>query len=53
LCEETLELHPTGVAIKHDELGNHFERFDGRKYVPNAEKRVHYPEDEAVDISII
>ena len=53
LCEETLELHPTGVSIKHNELGNHFERFDGRKYVPNAEVRIHFPEDEAAALAIM
>ena len=28
-------------------IGVHFERFDGRRYVPNAEKMAHYPDDDA------
>ena len=51
--EETLELHPLGVAIQHEELYIHFERFDGRRYLPNTEKKAQYPEDEDVAISLI
>jgi F-box protein 21 len=50
---ETLELHPFGVAIEHEELCIHFERFDGRRYLPNAEKKAQFPEDEDVAISLM
>ena len=49
----SLELLPAAVAIKHDSIWIHFERFDGRRYVPNAEKRAQFPEDEAVTLSLI
>ena len=50
----SLELLPdAAVAIKHDSIWIHFERFDGRRYVPNAEKRAQFPEDEAVTLSFI
>ncbi|XP_046462667.1 F-box only protein 21-like [Daphnia pulex] len=51
--EETLELLPAAVPIEHDKIWFHFERFDGRRYVPNAEKRAQFPEDEAVTLSLI
>nr|CAH0107282.1 unnamed protein product [Daphnia galeata] len=50
---ESLELLPAAVAIKHDSIWIHFERFDGRRYVPNAEKRAQFPEDEAATLSLI
>ncbi|XP_046445868.1 F-box only protein 21-like isoform X2 [Daphnia pulex] len=53
VAQETLELHPVGVAIQHEELCIHFERFDGRRYLPNTEKKAQYPEDEDVAISLI
>ncbi|XP_046442921.1 F-box only protein 21-like [Daphnia pulex] len=51
--EETLELLPAAVPIEHDKIWVHFERFDGRRYLPNAEKRAQFPEDEAVTLSLI
>ncbi|XP_046439714.1 F-box only protein 21-like [Daphnia pulex] len=51
--EETLELLPAAVPIEHDKIWFHFERFDGRRYLPNAEKRAQFPEDEAVTLSLI
>ncbi|XP_046656682.1 F-box only protein 21-like isoform X3 [Daphnia pulicaria] len=51
--EETLELLPAAVPIAHNKIWFHFERFDGRRYVPNAEKRAQFPEDEAVTLSLI
>ncbi|XP_046654583.1 uncharacterized protein LOC124348420 [Daphnia pulicaria] len=51
--EETLEPRPAAVHIEHDKIWFHFERFDGRRYVPNAEKRAQFPEDEAVTLSLI
>ncbi|XP_046654309.1 F-box only protein 21-like [Daphnia pulicaria] len=51
--EETLELLPAAVPIKHDKIWVYFERFDGRRYVPNAEKRAQFPEDEAITLSLI
>ena len=32
--------------VDHSDIGIHFERFDGRRYVPNAEKRAHFPDDD-------
>ena len=29
------------------QMGIHFERCDGRRYIPNAEKRTHFPDDDA------
>ena len=49
----SLEFLPAAVAIKHDSIWIHFERFDGRRYVPNAKKRAQFPEDEAVTLSLI
>jgi F-box protein 21 len=53
LVLDDLELHPEGVIINHADIGLHFERFDGRRYVPNAEKKADYPDDEAVALSLI
>ena len=40
------EVNRTAVDA-HLHIGVHFERFDGRRYVPNAEKMVYYPDDDA------
>ena len=34
--------------IMDELLGIYFDRFDGRRYIPNAEKRANYPDDDAV-----
>ena len=31
----------------HPFMGIHFERFDGRRYVPNAKKVHFFPDDDA------
>lgn len=51
---ESLTPHPdvSSIIFHHDQLGLHFERFDGRRYVPNAEKRRHFPDDEAAALSM-
>ncbi|EFX77521.1 hypothetical protein DAPPUDRAFT_321417 [Daphnia pulex] len=54
LAEDVLELYPDpsyGLFI-HEDLGFHFERFDGRRFVPNEEKRRNHPEDDAVALSL-
>ena len=33
--------------VDHRDIGIHFERFDGRRYVANAKKMAHYPDDDA------
>lgn len=51
---DVLELYPDpsyGLFI-HEDLGFHFERFDGRRFVPNEEKRRNHPEDDAVALSL-
>jgi F-box protein 21 len=50
-----LELFPDSASIRfdHPELGLHFEKFDGRRFVLNAEKKRHYPEDEAFALSLL
>ena len=48
-----MELHPAPAAIKHPEIGKYFERFDGRRYIPNAEMKVQYPEDDSVALSLL
>ena len=53
MFKDSLEFLPAAVAVEHDKIGVHFERFDGRRYVPNAEKRAQFPEDEAFTLSLI
>ena len=53
IFKDDLELHPHGIVVNHADIGLHFERFDGRRYVPNAEKRAEYPDDEAVVLKLI
>ena len=55
MFEDELELHPdpSSVRFDHPELGIHFEKFDGRRFVPNAAKKRHFPQDEASAISLI
>ena len=48
-----LELHPAPAAIKHPEIGKYFECFDGRRYIPNAEMKAQYPEDDSVAQSLL
>lgn len=45
-AEDNLKLTEP-LMIQHPDIGRHFQRFDDRRYVPNAEKMAHYPEDEA------
>lgn len=54
IITERLELHPdvSSIFFHHDQLGFHFERFDGRRYVPNAGKRCHFPDDEAFALNL-
>nr|CAH0109868.1 unnamed protein product [Daphnia galeata] len=53
--QDELELHPdpSSVRFDHAELGIHFEKFDGRRFVPIAEKKRHFPQDEEVAMSLI
>jgi hypothetical protein len=55
MFKDDMELHPdpSSVRFDHAELGIHFEKFDGRRFVPNAEKKRHFPEDEVVAMSLI
>jgi F-box protein 21 len=55
MFEDELELHsdPSSVRVDHPRLGIHFEKFDGRRFVPNAKKKSHFPQDEAAVISLI
>jgi hypothetical protein len=55
MFEDDMELHPdpSSVRFDHAELGIHFEKFDGRRFVLNAEKKRHFPEDEVVAMSLI
>jgi F-box protein 21 len=53
MFKDSLEFLPAAVTIDHSKIGIHFESFDGRRYVPNAEKRAQFPEDEAFTISLI
>uniref|UniRef100_A0A0P5YCE8 F-box only protein 21 n=3 Tax=Daphnia magna TaxID=35525 RepID=A0A0P5YCE8_9CRUS len=52
--EDKLVLHPDvgSVIFLHDQLGFHFERFDGRRFVPNAGKRYRFPDDEAFALNL-
>ena len=55
---EFLQLHHVGIY--HDlemppigGLGIYFELFDGRRYVPNAEHKALFPDDNAAALSLI
>ncbi|KAK4011237.1 hypothetical protein OUZ56_020350 [Daphnia magna] len=52
--EDKLVLHPdvSSIIFLHDQLGFHFERFDGRRFVPNAGKRYRFPDDEAFALNL-
>lgn len=53
--EDSLELFPADrqAVINHADIGLHFDRFDGRRFIPNAETKAIYPEDEAVALSFL
>ncbi|EFX63220.1 hypothetical protein DAPPUDRAFT_268845, partial [Daphnia pulex] len=56
--QESLVLHPVGIyhdreMPRIDGLCIFFELFDGRRYVPNAEHRAHFPDDNAAALSLI
>ena len=49
---DSLEIHPQSETaalafVSLHDIGIHFERFDGRRFVPNPEKKIHYPDDDA------
>ena len=44
---EMLEMDSSPQLIRHSSIGLHFDRFDGQRYIPNAEKRARYPDDDA------
>lgn len=52
--EDKLVLHPDvgSVIFLHDQLGFHFERFDGCRFIPNAGKRYRFPDDEAFALNL-
>ena len=39
-------MDPSPDQVDHPNIGVHFDRFDGLRYVANAEKRAHYPDDD-------
>jgi hypothetical protein len=39
--------------ISHPSIGLYFQRFDGRRYIPNTEMMTLYPEDNAFAVSLI
>lgn len=43
---ENLEISPDPTTVAHTEIGLHFARFDGRRYIPNDEKKANFPEDD-------
>lgn len=55
IVTDKLELHPDArsVCLRNHELGLHFVRFNGRRYVPNAEKNLHFPEDDEYARSLV
>lgn len=53
MCVDNLEISPFGTTISHPDIGIHFQRFDGRRYVPNDVKRALYPEDDEVALSLL
>ena len=42
-----LKIVASSTLIRHPLIGLEFDRFDGRRYVMNAEKRARYPDDDA------
>jgi hypothetical protein len=48
-----LELHPQGMVVNHPLIGLHFERFNGRRYIPNAEMKALFPDDDAYASSLV
>ncbi|XP_046653309.1 F-box only protein 21-like [Daphnia pulicaria] len=53
LPEYDLELHPQGMVVNHPLIGLHFERFNGRRYIPNAELKALFPDDDAYASSLV
>ncbi|EFX79719.1 hypothetical protein DAPPUDRAFT_304321 [Daphnia pulex] len=53
VSEEHLKLHPEGAVINNPHIGIFFERFDGRRYIPNTELMTQFPEDDAFAKSLI
>ncbi|WAR03525.1 FBX21-like protein [Mya arenaria] len=52
-AQENLDYHESPCLISHPDVGKYFERFDGRKYIPNAEKAEEYPDDTEVTANLI
>jgi hypothetical protein len=50
---DDLELHPQGMVVNHPLIGLHFERFNGRRYIPNAELKALFPDDDAYASSLV
>ncbi len=50
---DDLELLPDGAVIKHSQIGLHFERFDGRRYVLNATTNALNPGNEEFVLSLL
>ncbi|EFX71654.1 hypothetical protein DAPPUDRAFT_111514 [Daphnia pulex] len=53
LPEFDLELHPHGMVVNHPLIGLYFERFNGRRYIPNAETKALFPDDDAYASSLV
>ncbi|XP_069673301.1 F-box only protein 21-like isoform X2 [Periplaneta americana] len=47
-AQENLEVASEPVAVTHLDVGRYFEQFCSTYYVPNAEKRMEYPQDAEV-----
>ena len=45
-AQENLEVISKPTEISHSEVGRYFQKFDGRWYEPNDEKRAEYPDDD-------
>ncbi|XP_046447030.1 F-box only protein 21-like isoform X1 [Daphnia pulex] len=53
ISEDHLKLHPEGAVINNPHIGIFFERFDGRRYIPNPELMTQFPEDDAFAKSLM
>lgn len=53
LSVDSLELVSASSVINHPDIGLFFERFDGKRYVPNSETMANYPDDETAALSLI
>ena len=54
LFADNLEIGPSrNYAVFSHDIGIHFDRWDGLRFVPNAEKMAHFPDDDAIATQLL